>query len=54
MFWGGHPRVYTHDGTEIVDDLININGQIRHYVDYVRPFEVFPVLNLSLAYRLFK
>ena len=54
MFWGGHPKVYTHDGTEIVDDLTNLNKQIAHYVDYVRPFEVFPVLNLSLNYRLFK
>ena len=54
LFWGGHPKVYTHDGTEIVDGLTNINGQVGHYVDMVRPFEVFPVLNLTLAYRLFK
>lgn len=54
MFWGGTPRIYTHDGTEIVYDLTNLNHQIDHYVKLIRPFKVFPLLNLSLSYRIFK
>ena len=52
MFWGGTPKVYTHDGTEIVHDLTNLNHQIDKYVKMVRPFKVFPVLNITLTYRL--
>ena len=54
LFWGGTPKVYTHDGTEIVDGLENIIGQVGRYVDRVKPLKVYPVLNLSISYRLFK
>lgn len=53
MFWGGTPRVYTHDGTEIVKGLDNVIGQVGRYVDLVKPFKVFPVVNFSISYRLF-
>ena len=53
MFWGGSPRVYTHDGTEITS-LNNLNGQVGRYVNISNKFKVFPVLNLSVSYRLFK
>ena len=52
MFWGGSPKVYTHDGTEIVDGLQNVIGQVGRYTDIARKFKVFPVLNLSVSYRL--
>lgn len=51
LFWGGSPKVYTHDGTEITA-LKNLNGQIDRYVDISDRFKVFPVLNLSVSYRL--
>lgn len=53
MFWGGTPRVYTHDGTEIVRGLDNVMGQVGHYVDLVKPLKVYPVINISISYRLF-
>lgn len=52
MFWGGSPKVYTHDGTEIVDGLQIVIGQVGRYTDIARKFKVFPVLNLSVSYRL--
>ena len=54
MFWGGTPKVYTHDGTEIASGLDNIIGQVGRYVDKVKPFKVYPILNVSVSYRLFK
>lgn len=54
IFWGGTPKIYTHDGTEIVHDLTNLNHQIEDYVKLIRPLKVFPLLNVSLTYRIFK
>ena len=53
MFWGGTPRVYTHDGTEIVKGLDNVIGQVGRYVDMVKPFKIYPIVNISVSYRLF-
>lgn len=60
MFWGGTPKVYTHEdiytheSTEIVSGLDNIIGQVGKYTDIVRRFNVFPILNISISYTLFK
>lgn len=51
LFWGGTPKVYTHDGTEIVG-LDNVIGQVGKYTNLVKPLKVFPVLNLSLIYKI--
>ena len=53
LFWGGTPRVYTHDETEITT-LVNLNSQIDNYVRISNKFKVFPLLNLSISYRIFK
>lgn len=53
LFWGGTPKVYTHDGTEIVSGLDNIWGQVGHYVDIVRPFKVFPMIELKFTRTIF-
>lgn len=53
LFWGGSPKVYTHDGTEITS-LENLNGQVGKYINISNKFKVFPVINLSVSYRLFK
>ena len=39
MFWGGSPRVYPHDGTEITS-LNNLNGQVGRYVNISNKFKV--------------
>jgi len=52
MFWGGSPKIYTHDGTELTS-LNNLNGQVGKYVNISNKFTVFPVISLSLSYRLF-
>lgn len=52
LFWGGTPKVYTHEGIEIVNGLDNVIGQVKKYTKVVKPLKVFPVLNLSLIYRL--
>lgn len=53
LFWGGTPRVYTHDGTDIANDVENIKGKVGRYVDVVQAFKVYPVANLRISYRLF-
>ncbi len=53
MFWGGTPQVVTHDGTDLVNDVENVRGKVGDYVDIIRKFKVFPVLNLRLTWRLF-
>lgn len=53
MFWGGTPKIVTHDGTDLVNDVENIRGKVGDYVDIIKQFKVFPVLNLRISYRLF-
>jgi len=53
MFWGGVPQIITHDGTDLARDVDNIKGKVGTYVDVIKKFKVFPVLNLRLAYTLF-
>lgn len=53
MFWGGTPQIVTHDGTDLVNDVENVRGRVGDYVDIIRKFKVFPVLNLRLSWRLF-
>lgn len=53
MFWGGTPSIYTHDGTDLAKDIENIGGKVGTYVDLIKAFKVFPVLNLRLSYTLF-
>lgn len=51
LFWGGTPEVTTHDGTDLIEDLDNVIGQVERYTKLVRPMKVYPVLNLSVIYR---
>lgn len=53
MFWGGTPRIYTHDGTDLSKDVENIGGKVGTYVDLLKAFKVFPVLNLRITKTLF-
>lgn len=53
MFWGGTPRIVTHDGTDLVNDVENVRGKVGDYVDIIKKFKVFPVLNLRITRRIF-
>ena len=53
MFWGGSPKVVTHEGVDLVNDVVNVNGKVGDYVDIINTFKVFPSVNFRIAYKLF-
>lgn len=53
LFWGGAPDVITHEGVNLTDDVTNIRGKVGDYMKVIRKFEVYPILNVRLAYRIF-
>ncbi|MBQ8099529.1 MAG: hypothetical protein IJ244_08420 [Bacteroidaceae bacterium] len=53
MFWGSTPRIITHDGTNLAKDVDHIGGRVEDYVDLIKGFKVFPVINIRLTRRLF-
>jgi hypothetical protein len=52
MFWGGTPQITTHDGTNLAD-LASVKGKVGEYVDIIKVFKVFPVINLKISRRIF-
>ena len=52
MFWGGTPKIVTHDGTNL-SDLDNVRGKVGDYVRLIKAFPVYPVVSISLTRRLF-
>lgn len=53
MFWGGTPRLTTHDGTDLIHDVEQVPGKVGDYVDIIKKASVFPVVNARLSFRLF-
>lgn len=53
MFWGGAPKIITHDGTDLVNDVENILGKVGDYVSVIKTFKVYPVLSLRISRRIF-
>lgn len=53
LFWGGTPQVITHDGTDLVDDMSYVKGEPGDYVDIIKVFKVYPVINFRIAKTLF-
>ena len=53
MFWGGTPSIITHDGTDLVHDVEDINGKVGDYVKLIKGVKVFPVLNLRITHTIF-
>ena len=51
LFWGGTPHVYTHDGVDLTHDVENVTGSVGKYVDAIKVFKVFPVVELRLTRR---
>lgn len=50
QFWGGAPKVITHDGT-ILNDLVNLRGKVKDYMDIMNNIPVYPTLDLRISYR---
>lgn len=53
MFWGGTPKIITHDGMNLATDVDNIDGKVGDYVKFFKGVKVFPVLELRLTHRIF-
>lgn len=53
MFWGGTPKIITHDGVNLAKDVENISGKVGDYVSLFKGIKVYPVLELRLTHRIF-
>ncbi len=53
MFWGGTPRIITHDGTDLTHDVDDIPGGVGSDVRLIGALKVYPVLNVRLTRKLF-
>lgn len=53
LFWGGTPSIITHDGTDLSKDVENIIYRVGDYVDLLKGFKVFPVLNVRFTKTIF-
>lgn len=53
MFWGGTPSILTHDGTDLAKDVEDIGGKVGAYVDLLKAFKVYPVLNVRVTKTIF-
>lgn len=43
----------THEGINLAKDVEDIGGKVGSYVDLVKAFKVFPVLNLRITRTIF-
>lgn len=50
QFWGGAPKVTTHDGT-VLNDLINLRGKVGTYMDLMKAIPVYPTVDFRISYR---
>lgn len=53
MIWGGAPKLITHDGTNLTDNVRDIKGKPGDYVDLMKAFKVYPVVSVRFAYNIF-
>ena len=53
MMWGGSPKIITHDGTDLTNDVENIKGRPGDYVKAITAFKVYPVVSVRFAYKFF-
>lgn len=50
QFWGGVPKVTTHDGT-VLNDLIDLRGKVGTYMDMMKCLPVYPTIDFRISYR---
>lgn len=49
QFWGGAPKVTTHDGT-VLNDLVNLRGKVGTYMDLMKSIPVYPTIDFRISY----
>ncbi len=54
LFWGGRPKIITHENVDLSNDVNNIAGKVGDYVGVAKSLKVYPVVNLRLAYTIGK
>lgn len=52
LFWGGTPRVVTHENVDLAGDVDNIAGKVGRYVSVAKGLKVYPVLNFRIAWHI--
>ncbi len=50
QFWGGVPKVTTHDGT-VLNDLTNLRGKVNNYMNLMKAIPVYPTIDFRISYR---
>ncbi|MDE5814210.1 MAG: hypothetical protein K2H72_07990, partial [Muribaculaceae bacterium] len=50
QFWGGVPKVTTHDGT-VLNDLVNLRGKVGTYMGLMKAIPVYPTIDFRISYR---
>lgn len=50
QFWGGAPKVTTHDGT-VLNDLSNLRGKVKNYMNLMKGLPVYPTIDFRISYR---
>lgn len=50
QFWGGAPKVTTHDGT-VLNDLVNLRGKVGDYMNLMKAIPVYPTIDFRISYR---
>ena len=53
MLWGGKPRLYAHDGTDLINDVEGLTGKVGDYVDLMSKLSIYPVANVRFTYTIF-
>lgn len=54
LFWGGKPRIITHDGVDLAHDMEYIKKEtLRHLIDGVSALKGLPLLEVRVAWRVF-
>lgn len=52
LFWGGAPKIITHDGT-VLNDLTDMRHKVKKQLDMIKSFQVYPSVNFRLSYSFF-
>lgn len=53
LFWGGAPKVITHEGVDMTNELINVRGKVGDYLNFMKALKVYPVVSVKFSYTLF-
>lgn len=53
LFWGGSPKIITHEGVDLLSDVENVSGRLNDYLEIFDALTVYPVLNFRISYAIF-